>query len=31
MPGLDLNTGAASDLDAVDRLRGHGYEIVRYR
>jgi competence protein ComEA len=28
---IDLNTASAADLDAVPPLRGHGFEIVRYR
>jgi DNA uptake protein ComE-like DNA-binding protein len=28
---IDLNTATADDLDAIKPLRGHGYEIVRYR
>lgn len=28
---IDLNTAAASDLDAIPQLAGHGFEIVRYR
>ena len=28
---IDLNTATAEDLDAIDALRGHGFEIVRYR
>ena len=28
---IDLNTASAADLDAVPELRGHGFEIVRYR
>ena len=28
---IDLNTANARDLDAVPELRGHGFEIVRYR
>lgn len=27
----DVNTASAADLDAVEGLRGHGAEIVRYR
>ncbi|WP_294640382.1 helix-hairpin-helix domain-containing protein [uncultured Aureimonas sp.] len=28
---LDLNTATAADLDGIDALKGHGFEIVRYR
>lgn len=28
---IDLNTATAEDLDGVPALRGHGFEIVRYR
>ncbi len=28
---IDLNTASAAELDAVSALKGHGYEIVRYR
>ena len=28
---LDLNTATADELDAVPQLKGHGFEIVRYR
>ena len=28
---IDLNKASAAELDAVDPLRGHGFEIVRYR
>ncbi|MBB3345879.1 helix-hairpin-helix domain-containing protein [Sphingomonas sp. BK069] len=28
---LDVNTATADQLDAVPGLRGHGFEIVRYR
>lgn len=28
---IDLNTASAEDLDAVPALKGHGFEIVRYR
>ena len=28
---IDLNTATAAELDTVPELKGHGYEIVRYR
>jgi DNA uptake protein ComE-like DNA-binding protein len=28
---LDLNTATAEAFDAVPALKGHGFEIVRYR
>ena len=28
---IDLNTANAEDLDSVPELRGHDFEIVRYR
>jgi DNA uptake protein ComE-like DNA-binding protein len=28
---LDLNAATAEQLDAIPLLRGHGFEIVRYR
>jgi competence protein ComEA len=28
---LNINTASAEELDAVPALRGHGFEIVRYR
>ena len=28
---LDLNTASAEELDAIAGLKGHGFEIVRYR
>lgn len=28
---IDLNTATAAELDAVPALKGHGFEIVRYR
>ena len=31
MPALDINTASQDDLDGIDGLRGHGFEIVRYR
>lgn len=28
---IDLNTASADDFDRIEALRGHGFEIVRYR
>ncbi len=28
---LDLNSAGKDELDAIDGLRGHAHEIVRYR
>ena len=28
---IDLNTASADTLDGIEMLRGHGFEIVRYR
>lgn len=28
---IDLNTASAQELDTVAQLKGHGFEIVRYR
>ena len=28
---IDLNTATAEELDTVPALKGHGFEIVRYR
>ncbi len=28
---IDLNTATAEELDAIPQLKGHGFEIVRYR
>lgn len=28
---INVNTADAADLDAVAALKGHGFEIVRYR
>ena len=28
---IDLNTASADELDRVPALKGHGFEIVRYR
>lgn len=31
MPKVNVNEAGADELDAVDGLSGHGFEIVRYR
>ena len=31
MEKLNVNEAAQEELDALDGLRGHGFEIVRYR
>ncbi|WP_429277785.1 ComEA family DNA-binding protein [Novosphingobium gossypii] len=28
---IDINTATADELDAIPALKGHGFEIVRYR
>ena len=28
---LDINAASKEEIDAVDGLKGHGHEIVRYR
>ena len=28
---IDLNTATAEQLDSVPELKGHGFEIIRYR
>ena len=28
---IDLNSAGQEELDAIDGLKGHGHEIVRYR
>jgi len=28
---IDLNSATAAELDGVEALSGHGFEIVRYR
>lgn len=28
---IDINTASADEIDAVEQLKGHGFEIVRYR
>jgi DNA uptake protein ComE-like DNA-binding protein len=28
---IDINTATAAEIDAVEPLRGHGFEIARYR
>lgn len=30
-PMIDLNAATAEELDGLPALRGHGFEIVRYR
>jgi competence protein ComEA len=30
-PRLAINTASAEEIDALDQLKGHGFEIVRYR
>ena len=30
-PLLDVNAASAAELDEVPELKGHGFEIVRYR
>lgn len=31
MTQINLNSATAEELDAVPKLQGHGFEIVRYR
>lgn len=31
MAGLNVNEAGQDELDAVEGLQGHGFEIVRYR
>ncbi|UAK25670.1 helix-hairpin-helix domain-containing protein [Sphingomonas nostoxanthinifaciens] len=31
MSPIDINVATAEELDSADGLRGHGFEIVRYR
>jgi competence protein ComEA len=31
MKMIDLNSATAEELDAIPALKGHGFEIVRYR
>ncbi|NBB40692.1 helix-hairpin-helix domain-containing protein [Sphingobium yanoikuyae] len=31
MTQVNVNTATAEELDAVPELKGHGFEIVRYR
>ena len=28
---IDINTASQDELDAIEGLKGHGHEIVRYR
>lgn len=28
---IDINAASAADIDGVAQLKGHGFEIVRYR
>ena len=28
---IDINTATAEEIDAVPELRGHGFELARYR
>jgi competence protein ComEA len=28
---ININTASADEIDAVEALKGHGFEIVRYR
>ena len=30
-PMIDINTATADEIDAIPALKGHGFEIVRYR
>jgi len=30
-PATNINTASAEELDAIPVLKGHGFEIVRYR
>ncbi|WP_332908845.1 helix-hairpin-helix domain-containing protein [Sphingomonas mollis] len=29
--GIDINVATADEIDALSALKGHGFEIVRYR
>ena len=31
MTPLDINRASQEEIDALDELKGHGHEIVRYR
>lgn len=28
---IDINTASADEIDGIEQLKGHGFEIVRYR
>ena len=28
---IDINTASAAEIDGIAQLKGHGFEIVRYR
>lgn len=28
---ININTASAEEIDAIEQLKGHGFEIVRYR
>jgi competence protein ComEA len=28
---IDINTASADEIDSIAQLKGHGFEIVRYR
>jgi competence protein ComEA len=31
MPALDINLATAEQFDSIDFLKGHGFDIVRFR